>query len=415
MNQAPVETRRRILFVAEAVTLAHVARPHVLANSLPSDRYEVLFASDSRYQRLFQDAVYQRCEIQSIPSQQFLEALNRGAAVYDPDTLDAYIGEDLEVIDQFQPHAIVGDFRLSLSISARLRKVPYLAITNAYWSPLAKVRFLVPELPMTRWLGYAMGQLVFDLARPVAFAMHARPINRLRKKYGLAGLGSDVRNVYTDADHVLFADWPDFIPMKHLPENSHFIGPLLWSPASQFPTWWEQLCLTKPIVYVSFGSSGDPKILELVLQGLANLPITVIAATAGRIDMPSVPGNALVSDYLPGREATKIANLVICNGGSPSTYEAVVWGKPVISIPTNLDQCLNAANLSRQGLSETLRIGTISADQIKSAASRVLFRQSATEKSDHLSTIGQEHPISFDAFRTCVEGALADNKRTENG
>lgn len=41
--------RRRILFVAEAVTLAHVVRPFALAQSLDPSRYEVHFACDPRY------------------------------------------------------------------------------------------------------------------------------------------------------------------------------------------------------------------------------------------------------------------------------------------------------------------------------------------------------------------------------
>jgi len=43
----------RILFVAEAVTLAHVARPAVLAQALDRDVYEVFFATASRYNELF--------------------------------------------------------------------------------------------------------------------------------------------------------------------------------------------------------------------------------------------------------------------------------------------------------------------------------------------------------------------------
>lgn len=44
--------RRRILFVAEAVTLAHVVRPFALAQSLDPSRYEVHFACDPRYNQL---------------------------------------------------------------------------------------------------------------------------------------------------------------------------------------------------------------------------------------------------------------------------------------------------------------------------------------------------------------------------
>ena len=41
--------RRRILFVGEAVTLAHVARPFALARSLDAARYDVQFACDPRF------------------------------------------------------------------------------------------------------------------------------------------------------------------------------------------------------------------------------------------------------------------------------------------------------------------------------------------------------------------------------
>ena len=39
----------RVLFISEAVTLAHLARPLVLAQSLRSSEYTVQFAVDPRY------------------------------------------------------------------------------------------------------------------------------------------------------------------------------------------------------------------------------------------------------------------------------------------------------------------------------------------------------------------------------
>ena len=43
-NAAEPGRRLRILFIAEAVSLAHIARPFVLAQSLDPSRYEVHFA-----------------------------------------------------------------------------------------------------------------------------------------------------------------------------------------------------------------------------------------------------------------------------------------------------------------------------------------------------------------------------------
>jgi UDP:flavonoid glycosyltransferase YjiC (YdhE family) len=47
--------RPRILFFAEAVTIAHVARPMVLAQALDRSPYDVFFASDPRFSTLFGD------------------------------------------------------------------------------------------------------------------------------------------------------------------------------------------------------------------------------------------------------------------------------------------------------------------------------------------------------------------------
>ena len=48
-------SKQRILFIAEAVTLAHVARLVGLARSLASDQYEICLACDPRYNDLIGD------------------------------------------------------------------------------------------------------------------------------------------------------------------------------------------------------------------------------------------------------------------------------------------------------------------------------------------------------------------------
>ena len=121
----------KILFVAEAVTLAHVARPAVLVQALDRDEYEVFFATDPRYNQLFPELSGFRYDIWSISSTEFLNALAKGSPLYSKHTLERYVEDDLKLIDQIKPDLIVGDFRLSLSVSARLRQIPYATISNA--------------------------------------------------------------------------------------------------------------------------------------------------------------------------------------------------------------------------------------------------------------------------------------------
>ena len=143
---------RRILFFAEAVTLAHAARPIVLANCLQGLSHEPVVACDDRYKRFMVGQTWQTLPLRSISSQRFLRSLALGTPVYDLSTLRRYVADDIDLIERVKPDLIVGDFRLSLSVSARLAGIPYATITNAYWSPYCRDRsFPLPVLPFTRF------------------------------------------------------------------------------------------------------------------------------------------------------------------------------------------------------------------------------------------------------------------------
>jgi UDP:flavonoid glycosyltransferase YjiC (YdhE family) len=184
-------------------------------------------------------------------------------------------------------------------------------------------------------------------------------MNKVMRHFGLPPLGYDLREIYTHADHVLYADIPDMFEMVNLPPNHHFIGPVIWSPKVAPPPWWNRLPADKPIVYVTPGSSGHPHLLNIVLRALADMPVTAIVATTGKPVPPNLPPNIYTADYLPGLEACKRASLVICNGGSPTTHQALSAGKPVLAFPSNLDQFLNMQGICRNGLGEQLRTNTL--------------------------------------------------------
>ena len=383
----------RILFVAEAVTLAHVARPAVLAQALDQDEYEVFFATDPRYNQLFPELSGFRYDIWSISSADFLNALSKGSPLYNKATLVRYVEDDLKLIDQIKPDLIVGDFRLSLSVSARLRKIPYATIANVYWCVHSNNEYTVPQLPMTRILGIRLSNLLFNLVRPLAFASHCIPLNSVRRKYGLKSLGYDLRSIYTDADEVLLADIPDYFPIAADARHHRYIGPVLWSPASNIPSWWDDIDKSRPVIYVSMGSSGRVELLPSVLEALAELPVTVIATTAGRTKLASVPDNALVSEYIPGDRAAEMASLVVCNGGSLTTYQAMSHGTPILGIVSNLDQHLNMSYLVRAGIGVVLRSEKADVEHIRMAVERVLDESHYKDTANKAQRVVQDyHP-----------------------
>lgn len=373
ISAAPQSLRRRILFIGEAVTLAHVVRPVVLARALDPSRYAITLACDDRYLKLFGELPWAWRPMETIPTVKFLDNLAKGRPIYDVDTLRSYVRADLALLEAVKPDLVVGDFRISLGVSARVAGIPYWTVTNAYWGPYSRLPLPLPEHPMTQVFGVGLSQALFNLARPVVFAVHAMPLNRVRREYGLSSLGYDLRAVYTDADQTLYADIPEFIPTTPLPPHHHWLGPVLWSPAMEPPEWWETLPGDRPIIYVALGSSGENvRALPVILRGLAELPVTVIAATAGQPLGIEPPKNAWVANFLPGVAAAARSQLVICNGGSLATQQALAAGAPVLGVVSNLDQHLNMLCLERAGVGARLRVGPLTAEQVRTAAQRWL-------------------------------------------
>ena len=396
---------KRVLFVGEAVTLAHVARPLALSSALENSGCELGFACSPHYHWLLKDFGGSAHALDSIDSAQFLRSLAQGRPLYDVQTLERYVADDLDLLKRVRPDLVVGDFRLSLSISARLAHVPYLAISNAYWSPYIRQRYPIPEHPLAKLFGPRIAQALFDVARPLVFAQHTLPLNRVRKRHGLPPLGFKLNRVYTDADHVLYADVPEMFTMQGLPGSHHFLGPILWSPPVAKPAWWHRIPLDRPILYVTLGSSGQARLLPLVLEALAALPVTVLVAGSGQRLPDNLPGNVLAADYLPGMEAAKLARLVICNGGSPTSHQALAAGVPVLGLPSNLDQFLNMQAIEASGAGLLLRADRADAAGIRRAAEHLLTTASYAEAAQRLARTFAHYPAG-PRFRQLVETLL---------
>ena len=353
--------------------MAHVARPIVLANSLEGMGHELVMACDDRYKRFMTDMTWQTLPLHSISSQRFLRSLAWGTPVYDLPTLRRYVSDDTDLIKRVKPDLIIGDFRLSLSVSARLVGIPYTTITNAYWSPyIQNMTFPLPVLPLSRCLPLALAQPIFDAVKLRAFSLHCRPLNRLREEHGYPPFGNDLRLAYTDADYTLYADAPAMFPIDNLPSHHHFLGPILWSPPVSTPSWWHDLPTDKPVVYVTLGSSGSPRVMRIVIDALTDQPVTVIASTAGAPIPKTLSKNLRVADYLPGIEVAARASLVICNGGSPTSQQALACGVPVLGIASNMDQFLNMAAVVRSGAGKVVRADRLCVRSLREAVFRMI-------------------------------------------
>jgi UDP:flavonoid glycosyltransferase YjiC (YdhE family) len=64
--------------------------------------------------------------------------------------------------------------------------------------------------------------------------------------------------------------------------------------------------------------------------------------------------------------------MVICNGGAGTAYQALSEGAPVLGIPTSFDQYLAMTAIEKAGCGILLRSGSLTAEKVRQAVSRIL-------------------------------------------
>lgn len=370
----------RILFISEDITLAQIVRLKCLADSLKGLPLEVHFASSQFDSSLLGQPDFKLWKLKVIDKQQADKAVEQCKRIYEQPTLEQYIQDDLQLIDAVKPDLIVGDLRLSLPISARVAKVPFAVLINAYWSP-AVVRddFPMPDHPLEKVFGYERMKPMFPYIRPIVFQHFAKPFNVLRKKYGLRPIGS-LQSLLTYGDHVLFPDTPSLVPLQSQSANEHFLGPILWSPPVGIPPEIVDV-MEQDFVYVTLGSSGRTERVEVLMQGLAQLGLPAVVTSAGRYETQTPP-NVHLCAYLPGNRLARKARLVISNGGSTTGYQALSQGTPVLGLASNLDQYLCMQSMEALGVGKHLRGGSYTAQDLASTADELIKNPSYRQRAE---------------------------------
>ncbi len=413
--------KAKLLFIGEAVTFAHVTRPWSLQRSLDRTVYEIHFACAETFGlELFQlqkEALFFH-KIHSHSPQKFHQILKEGKVLYDEQTLAEYVHEDCQLLARVKPDIVIGDFRISLAVSAAIAKVPYVAITNAYWSPFRMYREMpIPSFPIFSKLGFTtqeekwrgkLGRKLYNAILPKILSQQLRGLNEVRMKHGLSPFESYFHG-FTAGDYTLYADIPSLVPTSNLPSYHRYLGPISYFPHSPSPLWWKELNPMVPKIYLSLGSSGDLSVLPKIVSVLKELPIEVICSTAGRLGQGAFPKNFYVADFLNGDEAAKIADVVICNGGSPAAYQALRSGKPVLGIPANMDQLLSMTYVDRYGGGILLRADTLEVRSFRQALTRLLNENIFTLKAQVLSTDLQVYQ-SESIFQKLIEEIIEGSK-----
>jgi UDP:flavonoid glycosyltransferase YjiC (YdhE family) len=198
------------------------------------------------------------------------------------------------------------------------------------------------------------------------------PLNKAAKHYGVAGF--DTMFEYWRGDLNLVAEPPDLTGAE-LPDDYHFIGPVIARQDFPIPRAVLDLPHDLPLVYFAMGSSGTPEIVARVVEGFADQPYQVVApvrSMLGHVDDVHVPDNVLVTDWLPALEVNRMADISVIHGGIGTVMTAALAGKPIVGVGMQPEQTANLAAIARHGFAIRVPKSTDPSDQILEAARRLL-------------------------------------------
>jgi len=396
--------------VSEAITLAQVVRLASLAARLDRERYEVHFASGPVDDVALQGSGLERIPLFTIERQRALKKVDRGERLYETSLLERYVEEELELFDRVRPDLVIGDLRLSLAVSSRIRGIPLATLINAYMSPFAVRESLpIPDHPIVSLLGAERAARYWPKALPLAFAHFVAPLDELRKRHGLAPSGG-LLQALVDGDFTLYPDVPELCATRDLPPKHRYLGHIPWSPQVAMPKL-GQFREQRPLVYITIGSSGRYAALAAVLGVVAELPINAVLATAGRFELLDAPANVHVMPFAPGASMARAASFVVTNGGASTSYQALAEGKPVLGIPSNLDQYLAMTAIEGARAGRLVRSGEATPRALREAFIELLESESLRDGARSVASAFARADC-HERFQSWLEEALGERKET---
>src|SRR5215207_2869116 len=190
--------------------------------------------------------------------------------------------------------------------------------------------------------------------RPWIRSWIVEPLNRLRESVELPP-DPDLAMLFR---YLLIVPGPPsyFDPAFPLPATAWTVRHVAFdrSGEEQLPAWVHDLP-DRPVVYATMGTVFNqvPGILESMLTGLRDEPITLIMTT-GRNQDPAAfgpqPPNVHLERYVPQSLLFPHCDLVVTHGGSRTVLTALDHGLPMVIVPVSADQPDNARRCEQLGV-----------------------------------------------------------------
>lgn len=342
-------------------SIAHVIRSLAIADELKSRSHEILFTATTIRKPFINQAGY--------------EVFGAGhAEVNLNDEKDQSIGyfrknrhlflnwlsDELAAAKEFQPDIVVNSPSFFGSLIRHKYRIPYVTILNAQW--LNHFRGLLGLGKSTEALPHV---LLRNALRPVFTKrfeeLYLAEIREFYKTLDIGYVPSKRADLHSH-NPILIPSVSEFEPLEpDTRDDVHFIGPLFWRGFEdmEFDRSGMFRNPKRPLIYVSLGGSI---FRQDVYNNLINLfigqsewnIIMSIGPNFKRTDFPPDTDHFKLYEYVPGLRVAQHAELVVNTASHGTVMQALWHGKPLVTIPHNIDQGTIAARIHELGVGVNL-------------------------------------------------------------
>ncbi len=407
---------KTLLFAPASYNFAETSRMVDIAMAC-RDRFNVIFASyGGDFEWLITNEGFPLVPMQPRLTPEKIERLYRimrwelVSHPFGMDHLTERIRGELDWLRALKPVAVVTGLCLSWPVSCRVAGLPLVWVaqttsTAPFWrSPLAFWPDIVDYRPFRL---VPEGILNY-------FARYLMSFNRLimvrfNAACNLFGATPFRDTEFWEGNLTLLAEPPEFAGLDHLPARFRFIGPLIARINRDVPPEVEHMPRDLPIVYFAMGSSGERGIIAAILKAFAGKPYRVVAPVKKLLNgMPvDIPGNVLVTDWLPAHKVNAMADLSVIHGGLGTVMTACLSGTPIVGVGMHFEQEANLECVVRKGFGVRLRKRRFNPADVMAAVDRLMDDTEARRKAREFKEVIEKYDAPANAAR-CLTQTFAD-------
>jgi UDP:flavonoid glycosyltransferase YjiC (YdhE family) len=364
-----------------------------ISDELSQRGYRIVFIGSGKYDYLLDTKDFIREHIDYDSSWYTLERISMmlGMDQYGSDfatieEVENIIVAEINVIKKYNPLAILTGYRMTLTISSKICKIPIVwslaaTLSKIYLESVAEKAEQVNKIKRDLKLPYQEIRALFEdkiaCERLLDECKTSTVWNSFLKKNLCSPLVCDL-DIYT-GDLNLMSDAKELFPELIETETYKFIGPILNNQHIEMPEIVNQVISQnskRKKVLISIGSGGKKELFVKILQSTLGFDCDFFVSVIGILnndDIKDYPSNYYFCDKFPLIEIARICDVAIIQGGQGTLYATIAGQCPFASLPATFEQRQNVENLLKHyKCGEIIRMFSVTEQSIKCALTLLL-------------------------------------------